>query len=458
MSNSTALDVMRVALRQYHYTESPPGSNRTKYGKWFGINGEPWCAEYVSWCGYHAPGDNPIALSANAADIQDITVKSKGGKYILKHTTNNSKKEAALSKIKFGDNVSFNFSGGWDREHTGLVIGVWGEYVYCIEGNTSFDSKGSQSNGGAVADRKRYYSTIVCVDRPPYSPFKFHEPSSRFTGIVPKLPGRGWFRYGDRGEQVARLQNALAWTNGIKLSRDGDFGSYTFAEVVIFQVAHGLEPDGQWGEKCQDKLEAIIKKHKSSASKKTVTTADKSVPAKKKTKAQKMNDRAIKDAWPKGTPKSKYRYPDGKPRKQYKKDLNEAYPNRKNWWKQTAAGAACDVFVPVIIRITGVDKKIPHGLEYMIPYLKKSKKFKKVKTKKVNGRKYYTPGIVKGGDFVVLMYKGGGAHTFFIVEKKGKKYIAEAQYHGKTYPHISGAFKSMRKSNYKMLVVYRAVE
>lgn len=460
MSNSTALDVMRLALQQYRYTEWPPGTNRTKYGKWFGMNGVYWCAEYVSWCAFKAPGDSPIVKSANAATIQDLTVQTKNGKYVLPHTGNNKKKLAALDNIKFGDSISFNFNGGTDRDHTGLVVSVWGDHIYCIEGNTSLTEKGSQSNGGAVAYRNRFYTTNVCTVRPAYKPAKFPKPDKAFSGSVPKLPKRGWFQYGDKGEQVGKLQKALAWANCYSLKADNDFGSNTFAEVVIFQVAHGLEPDGQFGDKCLRKLNQLIK---NLAGGQTVAEKkpEKKPETKKKTNKQKLNDLAIKDAYSYGTKKSRYAYPGGKPKEHYKKDLDKAFPDRSGWWKQTRAGAACDVYVPTVIRASGVDKHIPHGLEYMIPYLeeqekKKNGKFKRVVAKHNKKGRYYSPAMLKGGDIVVLMYKGGGAHTFFVVEKNGKKYIAEAQFHGKTYPHISKVYKTMYKEDYKMLRVYRA--
>lgn len=182
---------------------------------------------------------------------------------------------------------------------------------------------------------------------------------------------------------------------------------------------------------------------------------------KTKTNKKKLNDLAIKDAYAYRTKKSRYAYPGGKPKKHYKEDLDEAFPNRKKWWKQTRAGAACDVYVPTVIRAAGVDKHIPHGLEYMIPYLeeqetKKDGKFKRIKSKKNKKGRFFSPSMLKGGDIVVLMYKGSGAHTFFIVEIDGKKYIAEAQFHGKTYPHISRVFHTMYKNDYQMLRVYRA--
>nr|DAJ22231.1 MAG TPA: hypothetical protein [Siphoviridae sp. ctYuc6] len=35
-------------------TANPGNRNRTKYGRWYGLNGEPWCQMLVSWCAYTA--------------------------------------------------------------------------------------------------------------------------------------------------------------------------------------------------------------------------------------------------------------------------------------------------------------------------------------------------------------------------------------------------------------------
>jgi hypothetical protein len=37
------------AETQIGYEEQPV--NRTKYGRHYGLNGNPWCAMFVSWCG-----------------------------------------------------------------------------------------------------------------------------------------------------------------------------------------------------------------------------------------------------------------------------------------------------------------------------------------------------------------------------------------------------------------------
>ena len=46
---TTAEQILQVARGELGYTESPAGSNRTKYGAWFGLNGQPWCMMFVQW-------------------------------------------------------------------------------------------------------------------------------------------------------------------------------------------------------------------------------------------------------------------------------------------------------------------------------------------------------------------------------------------------------------------------
>jgi CHAP domain len=48
---ATVNDVLDRARSQLGVSESPPGSDRTPYGEWYGIVG-PWCAMFVSWCFY----------------------------------------------------------------------------------------------------------------------------------------------------------------------------------------------------------------------------------------------------------------------------------------------------------------------------------------------------------------------------------------------------------------------
>ena len=40
-------EIVIIAEEQLGTTEVPV--NKTKYGKWYGLDGNPWCAMFVSW-------------------------------------------------------------------------------------------------------------------------------------------------------------------------------------------------------------------------------------------------------------------------------------------------------------------------------------------------------------------------------------------------------------------------
>lgn len=415
MANATAKAVMKQAILQNGYTEHPAGSNKTKFGKLFGTNGVAWCFIYEWWCGETASGGNPFPHNSNAAYGQDEIVSKKGGKWVMKKTASNSKKKKGLAEAQFGDCVDFDFGrNNKYRQHTALMIGRDGNHYICIEGNTSATSKGSQSNGGCVAIRYRHYSEVCAIARPKYSASAKHTISTPYTGKVPTLPKRGFFRKGDKGTQVKYLQNALKWATGEKLEIDGEFGNATLFAVIWLQHTQGIAPDGEFGAKSLAKLNAIIKAHKT---------------PKAKTKADKIVDMAKDCSYAYGTPKAEYSYPKGKPKAAYKKALDKAYPDRSKWSEQTRAGASCDVFVGTVIRASGVDAKFPRGLDEIPKYIKNHKD------------KWINTGIterakMKAGDVIYEDYggKGTGAHVSIYL---GGDRIAQAQHTGKTYPHIT---------------------
>ena len=259
----TAKQVMDIARSQIGVKESPAGSNKTKYGSTFGMNGQPWCFIFEWWCGEQAPGANPFPHNANAAYGQDDIVSKKGGSWVMKKNKSKSARLAALKKYKAGDCVDFDF-GNYDayRRHTGLVEKVEGNYVICIEGNTSPDgSKGSQSNGGMVCRKKRYYTQICSCARPKYEAAKKYEPTTPYTGKAPALPKRGYFKQGDKGKNVGYLQDAMNWATNYGLKVDKEYGFNTAAAVSQFEYNNGLTDDGEFGKKCLEKLNALIKKH-----------------------------------------------------------------------------------------------------------------------------------------------------------------------------------------------------
>lgn len=49
--------VITTAKAELGYKESPKNSNKTKYGKWIGANGQPWCCSFICWVFAHVKGE-----------------------------------------------------------------------------------------------------------------------------------------------------------------------------------------------------------------------------------------------------------------------------------------------------------------------------------------------------------------------------------------------------------------
>ena len=46
-TGASGRNVLEIARAELGQTEQPAGSNRTKYGAWFGLDGYPWCMMFV---------------------------------------------------------------------------------------------------------------------------------------------------------------------------------------------------------------------------------------------------------------------------------------------------------------------------------------------------------------------------------------------------------------------------
>jgi len=141
--------IIEIALKEVGYSENPPNSNKTKYGKWFGIDGCAWCGIFVSWC-YDKAG-YPLG-----------NIGFKKGFAGCMTAIEHFKKTVEITKSpEPGDIVFFDWHGDGKYEHTGIFVGKVDEiYFDTIEGNTSFQN---QSNGGSVMKRVRSYSRAIFV-------------------------------------------------------------------------------------------------------------------------------------------------------------------------------------------------------------------------------------------------------------------------------------------------------
>ena len=149
MSLERLIEIERADLK---YTENPPGSNKTKFGEWYGINGVPWCVQAQAYW-FEKAGEKTASC----------------GQLLAWHKAHGN----VVSKdgIQVGDLLILNFSGTQETQHIGLVVDTLKHGWYqTVEGNTSPGAEGSQNNGGCVALKTRSVNQVVAVIRPQYKP------------------------------------------------------------------------------------------------------------------------------------------------------------------------------------------------------------------------------------------------------------------------------------------------
>lgn len=109
------------ALAQNAYVEGP--DNHTKFGEWYNLQNEPWCAMFVSWCWYYCGLSNDIFERYCSCSAGKAWCEEKG---IFKYKEN--------YHPKTGDIVYFLSAG---MGHTGIALYADEDYLYTIEGNSS---------------------------------------------------------------------------------------------------------------------------------------------------------------------------------------------------------------------------------------------------------------------------------------------------------------------------------
>lgn len=144
---ATAKELLEIARKELGTKESPAGSNRVKYGEWYGLNGQPWCVMFVMWVFDQAGVALPVrtascTLLMNAAKAAGMWVS---GNY------------------QPGDVVIYDWGGDRVPDHCGIVESVEGSRVSAIEGNTAADN---DSNGGEIMRRSRTTNQILGAVRP----------------------------------------------------------------------------------------------------------------------------------------------------------------------------------------------------------------------------------------------------------------------------------------------------
>lgn len=150
-------NLVEIAKQELGYQET--GNNDTKYGKWYGLNNNPWCAMFVSWVYDQAGLVKHIAASTK----KGFASCDAGMKWFAKNN-----KLIPVGQAQPGDIAFFQFDADAQPDHVGIVIknNTTLKRLVCIEGNTASDAKGSQSNGDGVYRKSRPYSLVMAVARP----------------------------------------------------------------------------------------------------------------------------------------------------------------------------------------------------------------------------------------------------------------------------------------------------
>lgn len=127
-------DICNVALSQKDYHEgssktdlsgnSTGKGDYTEYGNWYGLH-TAWCAMFISWCARQAR--IPTNIISN-------NIRASGS------ITRFGEKQYSFSSHipQAGDFVYVDNDSDPDADHVGLVYNVDKDYIYTIEGNTSY--------------------------------------------------------------------------------------------------------------------------------------------------------------------------------------------------------------------------------------------------------------------------------------------------------------------------------
>ncbi len=149
---TTANDILSVARKEVGTKESPPNSNRTKYGRWYGLDGYAWCMMFVQWV-FAQCGAGALLPVKTASCTELMNAARKKGLWVT-------------SGYQPGDVLIFDWERDGVPDHTGILEkALGGGKLQTIEGNTAV---GNDSNGGEVMQRKREVSQVLGAVRPKY--------------------------------------------------------------------------------------------------------------------------------------------------------------------------------------------------------------------------------------------------------------------------------------------------
>lgn len=214
--------IIEIAASQVGTKETPPNSNKTPYGQWYGFDGFAWCAMFVSWV-YDQAG-HPLGHIDDDKGYRDC----RSGYNYWK-----AKGELTSAPEK-GDIVLFDWNGDGACDHTG-IFNEWLDanqtQFSSYEGNTA---KGNDSDGGCVMLRTdRHRASVKAFVKSAVLKVAGEAASTVSTNISK----------GAIGADVATIQKYL-YDLEYSIIVDGNFGPATEKQVMQFQKDNNFEATG----------------------------------------------------------------------------------------------------------------------------------------------------------------------------------------------------------------------
>lgn len=178
------------------------GDNTNKITSWYGLNGQPWCDQTITYAAWHSGNQGAVCFGGKFAyTVAHAQAFKNHGQW---HPMTNG---VVNSGIRRGDIVFFDWEGGSSIggiDHVGIVTGTSGATVYTIEGNIS----------NACLRKVRTVHEIAGFGRPAYTgdnsaPAPSSAPVKTPAGSMQAFPGAAWFHTNPRSAVIERMGQRL---------------------------------------------------------------------------------------------------------------------------------------------------------------------------------------------------------------------------------------------------------
>lgn len=417
------------------------GQGGARFRKFCGLpSGAAWCNAFVDYV-------------ANEGGVEALYFNGKKETY-CPHSIKWCQKNLAQIPLFLAlpmDIIYFDWEKNGVPNHIGYVRSRnTTTSIYTIEGNT---------DGGKVAQKTRPEKYVQAIFRPHFVPksvkkCKLDETNTQ-TGYV--------FIYNLQCALGMKPSGILTKeTVKILQKRAGatDDGVWSTGTSKAVQEMTGATPDGDFGEKSVISLKKWINHINYPPSQKKPSEKKPTAPATKKkgyagpfptpnNNTKIINGLAYRYCYPYGTQEKKYKYSTGKPKPEYAKGIDQAYPKHKSWPnKKQRVGACCDILVGSCLSNIGIT--VPKDLKNQLTQMPKM-------TKHLKSNGHYLAKDFKLGDVVQRGRKDKSGHTWIVCELvNGQKYVANAHYKklNGTYAVMDAKPKNIVKSKWKYYKCY----